>query len=58
MDNIFNTQKERVSTTFENMDLNFKEKGETQVARITLTYRFGKNDVKEARRRSTRTGIS
>lgn len=53
INDIFNTRRERISTTYQNMNLNFTEKGETQVARLTLSYNFGKKDVKDARRRST-----
>lgn len=53
MNDIFNTRKQRLSTTYQNMNLNFTEAGESQIARVTLTYRFGKNEVKAARRRST-----
>ncbi|MDB5012144.1 MAG: TonB-dependent receptor, partial [Daejeonella sp.] len=52
MNDIFNTRKQRISTNY-GVTLNFVEKGESQIGRITLTYKFGKNDVKEARRRST-----
>ena len=52
MNDIFNSRKQRISTTY-GVNLNFVEKGESQIGRITLTYRFGKNEVKEARRRST-----
>ncbi len=53
MNDIFNTRQQKISTTYQNMDLNFIEKGESQVGRISLSYRFGKNEVKAARRRST-----
>lgn len=53
MNDIFNTRQQRLSTNYQNMDLNFTEKGETQIARLTLTYGFGKNEVKTSRRRST-----
>ncbi len=53
LNDLFNARRQRVSTTYQNMNLNFTEKGESQIARLTLTYRFGKNEVKAARRRST-----
>jgi outer membrane receptor protein involved in Fe transport len=53
LNDLFNSRTQRLSTTYQNMNLNFKEKGESQVGRITLSYRFGKNEVKAARRRST-----
>lgn len=53
VNDIFNTRRERISTTYQNMNLNFTEKGETQVANLTLSYNFGKKEVKDARRRNT-----
>lgn len=53
MNDVFNTRRQRLSTTYQNMDVNFTEKGESQIGRITLTYRFGNNEIKAARRRST-----
>jgi hypothetical protein len=53
MNDIFNTRKQNLSTTYQNMDLHFTEKGESQIGRLSLSYRFGKNEVKAARRRST-----
>lgn len=50
---IFNARTQRLSTTYQNMNLHFTEKGESRVGRITLTYKFGKNEVKGARKRST-----
>ena len=35
------------------MDLNFRQKDETRIARLTFSYRFGKNEVKAARKRAT-----
>ena len=43
----------RISTTYQNMDLNFRQKDETRIARLTFSYRFGKNEVKAARKRAT-----
>ncbi|MEO8793946.1 MAG: TonB-dependent receptor [Daejeonella sp.] len=53
MNDIFNTRKQKISTTYQNMDLHFVERGESQIGRLTLSYKFGKNEVKAARRRST-----
>ena len=53
MNDIFNTRRQNISTTYQNMDLRFTEKGESQIGRLSLSYRFGKNEVKAARRRST-----
>ncbi|MGB4773654.1 MAG: TonB-dependent receptor [Daejeonella sp.] len=53
LNDIFNSQKQNLSTTYQNMNLSFSQKNESQIGRITLTYRFGKNGVKAARKRST-----
>lgn len=53
LNDIFNNRRQRLSTTYQNMNLNFVEKGETRVGRLTLNYRFGKNEIKPSRRRST-----
>ena len=53
MNDLFDSRSQHLSTTYQNMNLNFTEKGESQVGRLTLSYRFGKNEVKAARRRST-----
>ena len=53
MSDIFNTRRQNLSTTYQNMDLRFTEKGESQIGRLTLSYRFGKNEIKAARRRVT-----
>ena len=53
MNDLFDSRSQHLSTNYQNMNLNFTEKGESQVGRLTLSYRFGKNEVKAARRRST-----
>ncbi len=53
MNDIFNTRQQSLSTTYQNMNLYFTEKGESQIGRISLSYRFGKNEIKPSRRRST-----
>ncbi|MBC7743758.1 MAG: TonB-dependent receptor, partial [Flavobacterium sp.] len=53
MNDLFNSRRQRLSTTYQNMNLNFTQKAESQITSLTLSYRFGKNEVKAARRRST-----
>ncbi len=53
LNDIFDARRQRLSTTYQNMNLNFEEKGESRVGRLTLSYRFGKNEVKPSRRRNT-----
>ncbi len=43
---IFNTQRERGYTDYQNLDLTSTIKRETQVVRLTFTYHFGKTSVK------------
>lgn len=53
LNDIFNTRRQRLSTTYQNMNLSFTEKGESRVGRLTVNYRFGRNDIKPSRRRNT-----
>ncbi|WP_207425437.1 outer membrane beta-barrel family protein [Pedobacter sp. SYSU D00535] len=53
MNDIFNTQRNRGSTSFANMNFNFRNKWESQVVNFSLSYRFGNNNVKPERKRST-----
>jgi hypothetical protein len=50
---IFNTMINRGSTNYSNMNFNFKNKWESRVTNFSLSYRFGSNDVKQERNRST-----
>ena len=43
---IFNTKRDRYSTNYENLDMYTVDKIETQVVRLTFTYRFGKTSLK------------
>ncbi len=52
VNDIFRGRNSRISTTFANMDLNFIEQPESRVARISLSYNFGKADIKPSRRRN------
>ncbi|NQX41018.1 TonB-dependent receptor [Pedobacter steynii] len=53
VNDVFNSRRDRVSTTYQNMNINFTQKSESQIARLTLTYRWGKSTVPESRQRST-----
>lgn len=50
---IFNTMRFRGDIDYQNMDVNILAKWESRQARLTFTYRFGNNDIKPARRRTT-----
>jgi outer membrane receptor protein involved in Fe transport len=43
---IFNTLRDRTTTDYQNLDMTNKDKKESQVARLTFTYRFGKTSLK------------
>ena len=53
INDVFNTRRNRGSTNFANMNFNFMNKWESQVANLSLTYRFGNSNVKAERDRST-----
>jgi len=50
---IFNTLRDRGYTNYENLNIATTDKKESQVIRLTFTYRFGKNTVKSASTHST-----
>jgi iron complex outermembrane recepter protein len=43
---IFNTQRDRSHTDYQNLDMSSVNKRESQVVRLTFTYRFGKTSLK------------
>jgi len=45
---IFNTLRDRSHTNYQNLDMTGTDKIETQVVKLTVTYRFGKTGVKSA----------
>lgn len=45
---IFNTLRDRSLTNYQNLNLSITDKRESQIARLTFTYRFGKTTVKAA----------
>lgn len=52
---IFNTRRNQISSGLTGLTYNLDQKNETRIARLSFTYRFGKNEVKPERRRSTGT---
>jgi outer membrane receptor protein involved in Fe transport len=48
---IFNTKRDRYSTDYENLNMYTVDKVESQVVRLTFTYRFGKTSVKSTAHR-------
>lgn len=52
---VFDTNRTRLSSAYPGLDYSLYQKNETQLFRLNFTYRFGKNEIKPARRRSTGT---
>ena len=48
---LFYTQPARISSKYQNIDINFSERRDTRTANITFTYRFGKGKAVQQRRR-------
>lgn len=55
LSDVFNTYKTDLSSIYSGLTYEVRQKNESQVGRISFTYRFGKNEIKPARRRSTGT---
>lgn len=49
VEDIFNTDRDNTYTNYQNLNLTVRDKKETQVGRLTFTYRFGKTTVKAAK---------
>lgn len=54
---IFNTNRDRAYTLYQNIDLRINGKPETRIARLAFTYRFGKSTVKAATKHQTGTEL-
>lgn len=52
---VFDTNRTRLKSAYTGLDYSLYQKNETQLFRLSFSYRFGKNEVKPARRRSTGT---
>ncbi|WP_145858476.1 TonB-dependent receptor [Pedobacter suwonensis] len=55
LSDVFNMSESNLSSAYPGLTYSLHQKNETQVGRISFTYRFGKNEIKPARRRSTGT---
>lgn len=53
LNDVLNTRKQNIKSVLPGFDYNLKQKNETRVGNLTFTYRFGSNEVKPARRRTT-----
>ena len=52
---IFNINETNLSSAYPGLKYDVYQKNDTRIARVSFTYRFGKNEIKPARRRSTGT---
>lgn len=52
---VFDTNRTRLRSAYPGLNYSLYQKNETQLFRLNFTYRFGKNEIKPARRRSTGT---
>lgn len=50
---VFNTRKQIVSSAYPGLNYTLHQKNETQVGRLTLSYRFGRNEIKPSRTHTT-----
>ena len=55
MSDVFNTNATRLSSAYPGLKYTLYQKNDTQMAKLSFTYRFGKNEIKPARRRTTGT---
>ena len=53
LSDIFDTRRQTISSAYTGLDYNLTQKNETRIGRLTFSYRFGKNEIKPERRRST-----
>jgi len=53
LNDVFNTRKQRLSSVYEGLNYDLVQKHETQIGRITLSYRFGNSNIKAERQRNT-----
>lgn len=50
---VFNTRRQNIRSTLPNVQYQLRQKPETRIVRLTISYRFGSNNIKGARNRST-----
>jgi hypothetical protein len=55
LSDVFNTSNSKITSAYPGLKYDLYQKNESQIGRISFTYRFGKNEIKPARRRSTGT---
>lgn len=55
LSDVFNTNESNITSALKGLNYDLYQKNDTQIGRVSFTYRFGKNEIKPARRRSTGT---
>ena len=55
LSDVFNTQDTELTSAYPGLKYDLYQKNESQIGRISFSYRFGNNEIKPARRRSTGT---
>ncbi|TCD12843.1 TonB-dependent receptor [Pedobacter frigidisoli] len=55
LSDVFNMSENNLSSAYPGLSYYVHQKNESQIGRISFTYRFGKNEIKPARRRATGT---
>lgn len=55
LSDVFNTNETNITSAYPGLKYDLYQKNDSQVARVSFTYRFGKNEIKPARRRTTGT---
>ena len=55
MSDVFNTMESNITSAYPGLKYDLYQKNDTQLGRISFSYRFGKNEIKPARRRSVGT---
>jgi outer membrane receptor protein involved in Fe transport len=53
LSDVFNTREQRIQSTLPGLQYNLVQKADSRVFRLTFSYRFGSNAIKEARSRKT-----
>ena len=53
LSDIFDTRRQTITSAYTGLNYNLEQKNETRIGRISLSYRFGKTEIKPERRRST-----
>lgn len=55
MSDVFNTNEQHIKSAYPGLNYELYQKNDTQIGRISFSYRFGKNEIKPARRRTVGT---